>query len=166
VEVVRSFLIAFVQALLWPFAGLHPLVTLIPIGVLLGIGMLWILSRLSDQQAISAMKRRIHAHLYELRLFVDEPKLVWKAQIALLRDNLRYLALMLVPASVLTVPLIPLFYALDGFYGSRPLRAGVSTVLTVQLRGTLRKTTPRCDLTRPLACWLRALPCACSRPIR
>jgi hypothetical protein len=99
--------------------------------------MLYILSRLSDQQAISAMKRRIHAHLYELRLFVDEPALVWKAQIALLRDNLRYVALMLVPAIVLTIPLIPLFYALDGFYGSPPLRPGVSTVLTVQLKRDL-----------------------------
>ena len=34
-------------------------------------------------------RQRIHAHLLEFRLFFDEPRLIWQAQMDLLRDNLR-----------------------------------------------------------------------------
>ena len=54
--------------------------TLIPIGLLLGVAMLWVFGRWSNQKAIKAAKRRVEACLYEMRLFTDEPSLVWKAQ--------------------------------------------------------------------------------------
>src|ERR1022692_4687199 len=73
--------------------------TLIPIGLLLGVAMLWVFGRWSNQKAIKAAKRRVEACLYEMRLFTDEPSLVWKAQAGLLAANARYIGLMLVPGS-------------------------------------------------------------------
>ena len=77
--------------------------------ILVGLAMLWAFGRFSNQSAIRETKRRIAARLYEFRLFVDEPKLIWQAQTGLLRDNLRYLGLMLVPAAVLALPMLVLF---------------------------------------------------------
>jgi len=115
-------------------ADLHPLWTLIPISILVGIAMLWAFGRFSNQSAIRETKRRIAARLYEFRLFVDEPKLIWQAQAGLLRDNLRYLGLTLVPAVVLALPMLVLFAQLDALYGWTPVRPGQTVVVTVQAR--------------------------------
>jgi len=82
------------------FSGLPPLITLTPLSLLLGVGMLWIFSLTSNQGAIRKVKARLQAHLYEMRLFPDEPVLIWKAQLGLLAANVRYIGLMLLPAIV------------------------------------------------------------------
>jgi hypothetical protein len=79
------------------------------------------------------VKARLGAHLYEMRLFADEPVLVWKAQWDLLKANARYIGLMLMPALILTVPMILLFGQLDAFYGYTPLEPGQAAIVTMQL---------------------------------
>jgi hypothetical protein len=111
---------------------IDPLVTLIPISILSGAAALWIFGRLSNQPAIDQAKQRVAARLYELRLFVDEPKLIWEALGGLIRDNLRYLALTLLPGAAVAVPMIFLLIQLDAFYGYEPLRPGHSALVTVQ----------------------------------
>jgi len=130
-------------------SDLHPLWTLIPISILLGLAMLWAFGCLSNQSAILETKRRLAARLYELRLFVDEPKLIWQAQVGLLRDNLRYLGLMLVPAIVLALPMLVLFAELDAFYGWTPLRLGQTAVVTVQAKQPLDPAEPMPALMLP-----------------
>src|SRR2546422_561439 len=111
--------------------------------------MLWAFGRLSNQSAIRETKRRLAARLYELRLFVDEPTLIWQAQAGLLRDNLRHLGLMLVPAAVLTLPMLVLFAQLDAFYGWTPLRPGQTAVVTVQAKQPLGPGEPAPALILP-----------------
>ena len=113
------------------------MLTLIPISVLLGVAMLWVFRRTSNQKAIQSAKRRVQARLYEMRLFTDEPSLVWKAQIGLLAANARYLGLMLVPAAILTVPMLLLYAPLESFYGLAPLAPGDAALVTVQMKGPL-----------------------------
>ncbi|MEX2260301.1 MAG: hypothetical protein WD696_00035 [Bryobacteraceae bacterium] len=127
----------------------HPLLSLVPIGVLLGLGMLWVFGRVSNQRAIGKTKGRIRAHLYELRLFVDEPKLIWQAQVSLLRENVRYVGLMLLPAAVLTAPMLLLFVQLDAFYGLSPLQMGKAAIVTVQLTKPLEPADPSPVLELP-----------------
>src|SRR5690242_10517225 len=69
-----------------------------------GIGMLWVFQKTSNQARIRAVKRRVQAHLLELRIYRDEPAVMWQAQKALLWSNLRYLGLMLRPALFLALP--------------------------------------------------------------
>ena len=78
-----------------PLSASRVMPVLVPISVLFGVAVLWVFSRISNQQRIREVKCLIRAHLYELRLVTDEPALVWRAQLALLRDNVRYLALAL-----------------------------------------------------------------------
>jgi hypothetical protein len=113
------------------------MLTLIPISLLLGAAMLWVFGRTSNQKAIQAAKRRIQACLYEMRLFTDEPALVWKAQVGLLSANARYLGLMLVPAAILTIPMVLLFAQLEAWYGMAPLPLGRATLVTVQMKTPL-----------------------------
>src|ERR1017187_7527376 len=63
-----------------------------------GVGMLWIFRHASNQTQIRIVKRRVQAHLMELRIYIDEPSVMWRAQKALFVSNLRYLGLMLRPA--------------------------------------------------------------------
>jgi uncharacterized membrane protein (DUF106 family) len=116
---------------------LHPLVTLLPLSVVLGAAMLWMFGRFSNQKALVETRRRLQAHLYEMRLFVDEPRLIWRAQAALLRDNARYLGLVLVPVAILAIVFVPVFLVLDCFYGQAPLELGTPAVVTVQLTGSI-----------------------------
>ena len=117
------------------FGSLHPLVSLTVISVLTGIAMLWVFRHTSNQQAILRTKKRLQAHLLELRLFGDDLGEVWRAQKNLLIANLRYTGLMLVPAVYMIVPLVILLIHLDAVYGRAPLPVGVPSVVTVQWQG-------------------------------
>jgi hypothetical protein len=110
------------------------LVTLIPISVLLGIGMLWMFGRTSNQEAIKKVKARLQAHLYEMRLFTDEPALIWKAQVGLLAANAKYIGLMLVPALVASVPTILILEQMECYYGRSPIPVGRDAIVTAHLK--------------------------------
>jgi hypothetical protein len=72
-----------------------------------------------------------------MRLFTDEPSLVWKAQAGLLAANARYIGLMLAPAIALAVPMVLLFAHLEAWYGLAPLPPGRETLVTVQMKTRL-----------------------------
>lgn len=108
--------------------------------------MLWIFSRTSNQEAIRRVKARLQAHLYEMRLFTDEPVLIWKAQLGLLAANAKYIGLMLIPAIVASVPMILLLAQMECFYGLEPIPVGRDAIVTAHLR----------DGAEPSACALRA----------
>jgi hypothetical protein len=109
------------------------MLSLAAIGIALGIALLLILRKVSNQEAIRGIRRQIQACLYELRLFVDEPRLVWRAQTRLLWLNVRYLALMLRPVLILALPMILLFSILEPFYGRAPLSIGKAAIVTVKV---------------------------------
>lgn len=114
--------------------------TLIPLSIGLGVIFLLAFRQFSNQRAIQATRRRLQASLYELRLFVDEPRLVWRAQGTLLWVNCRYLVLMLVPALILCVPVALLIAFLEPYYGKAPLAAGQQTIVTAKLKQPLSAT--------------------------
>ena len=130
------------ERILWPFAGHNAMLSLVPLSVLLGMGMLWVFRRTSNPESIRTVKARIHAHLYEMRLFVDEPGLVWQAQRGLMSANARYFGMMLVPALVMTVPMILILAQLECFYGYTPLEPGQAATVTVQMKSTGVGLTP------------------------
>jgi hypothetical protein len=102
-----------------------------------------------DRAAVRAAGKCLHARLLEMRLYSSEPALMWAAQKALLRDNLRWLALMLPPALVLALPLAWLFMQLDSIYGRGPLPVGAAAVVTVQLKSALQPADAASTLQAP-----------------
>jgi len=124
-------------------------VSLILVSVIAGLAMLLLFRAVSRPQVIRAARRRMQARLLELRLFGDEPALVWRAQAGLLKANLMYLRAMLVPIAIVAIPGVLVFPHLDAVYGRAPLPAGAATMLTVHLRDTAGSELPRARIVVP-----------------
>lgn len=119
------------------------------ISLVAGVAMLLLFRAVSRPDAIRAAKRRMQARLLELRLFGDEPSLVWRAQVGLLTANLKYLSVMLVPILLIAVPMTLAFPHLDAIYGRAPLPVGASTVLTVRLHDAFGAALPQAQIVAP-----------------
>ncbi|HEY3840930.1 MAG TPA: hypothetical protein VGL72_30375 [Bryobacteraceae bacterium] len=92
-----------------------------------------VIRRMTDAAALRETLNRTQAHLLEFRLFFDEPRLIWRAQTALVRDNLKLFRLLLPAALLLAIPMTWLFLQLEAAYGMRPLRAGEAALVTAQM---------------------------------
>jgi hypothetical protein len=116
--------------------------TLLPVGVIYGLAASLVFGRFSDQVSMRRTINRMMAHLMEMRLFLDSPALVLRAQRDLLRENLRLLRLILLPGAILAFIFILLFPQLDAMYGHAPLRVGEPSVVTVRLDGDAALEAP------------------------
>jgi hypothetical protein len=83
----------------------------------------------TDTAALRITVREIQARFLEFRLFFDEPRLIWRAQKALLRANARALGIVLPSLLILAAPMTWLILQLE----KGPLEVGEPTVVTVQL---------------------------------
>jgi uncharacterized membrane protein (DUF106 family) len=148
-DLTNSILRAAISGFVSIFGGAHPLVSLVPLSILLGLLMLWVFKISSNQKGIDRAKKKMQAYLLELRLYGDDPALIFKTQWHLITSNMRYLGLMFKPALILTIPMVLLLVHMDAIYGIAPLGAGESAVVTVQTTGSLSATTPAPTLTAP-----------------
>jgi hypothetical protein len=96
-----------------------------------GVIAVLVFRRFTERAAIRRSVNRILAHVMELGLFLDSPGLVLGAQRDLLRENVRLLRLVLVPAALLAALCVPMY----AFYGHGPLATGETSVVTIQLKG-------------------------------
>ncbi len=116
-----------------PFARMSPWVGLLVASALSGALLLLVFRYTSHQRRLRAAKDRVMAHLLEVVLYRDDPRVVLRAQARLVRDNLRYLGFTLVPLAVMVLPAVLLITQLDLRYGRRPLHVGERTILAVKL---------------------------------
>ena len=110
--------------------------SLVIVSVVAGIVMMLLFKAASNPAAIKRAKRRVQAQLLALRLFGDEPAVVWRAQLRLLTGNARYLGVMLVPVAAVAVPFLLAFPHLEALYGRAALPVGSETLLTVRVRSS------------------------------
>lgn len=123
------------DALLRPFAAQSPMVTLVPISALFAVLALLVFKKFSNQTKMDAVKRKIHAGFFEIRLFNDDLRAILRAQGAILRHNLHYLGLTLVPIVIL-LPFVSLMVAqLQFHYGYEGLKPGQTTLVKAVLHG-------------------------------
>jgi uncharacterized membrane protein (DUF106 family) len=120
--------------LLAPFAGLPPIVSLIVVSLLTAVLMLVVFKHTSNQTALASVKRHIHAGLFEIRLFNDDLRAILRAQGEILRHNLTYLRLSLVPMVWILPPLVLVIAQLQFHYGYEGLRPAEATLLKVDLK--------------------------------
>jgi hypothetical protein len=109
--------------------------SLAAVSVACGLFALWIFRHTTDLAAVRSTIKRVYAHLLEFRLFYDEPRLIWRAQKAIVRENLRFFLLILRPALILTLPMAWLLVQLDAVYAYGPLPLGQPSVITAQVSG-------------------------------
>ena len=123
-----------VGAVLSPFRLLPPVVGLSVVSLFVAIGMLVVFRATSNQAAIANIKRRIHAGIFEIRLFNDDLRAMFAAQLEILRHNFTYVMLSLVPMLWMFVPLLLLIAQLQFYYGYDGLAPGQSSVVKVRLK--------------------------------
>lgn len=126
---------ALFDAVLAPFVRLHPLVGLAVVSLAAAVLVLLVVKRTSDQAALAAVKRRILAGFFEMRLFADDPRALLATQWELLRHNLVYLRLSLVPMLWLIPPFFLIVAQLQFHYGYRGLRPGEKALVTATVEG-------------------------------
>jgi hypothetical protein len=126
-----------------PFRDLPPIVGVIVWSIPVSIFALWVFGKTSNQARISAVKRKIYASLFEIRLFNDDLRAIARAQWEIMGHVLRYQGLALVPMIFILPPLVLLMVQLHQFYGFRGFAPGESALLRVELAET---GGPRPDL--------------------
>ena len=133
--------------------ALSPLLSLALLAAVAGIVMLWVIGKVSNQTAVRLTRRQIQATLLEFRIFWDEPRVVWRAQIRLLRLNLRYLGLMLPAVLIGVMPVALLMIRMEGLYGRAPLPVGQPAIVTVQLTEPINEQAapPRLEAPSPIS---------------
>lgn len=123
----------FFDALLYPFRGMPAIVGIVVVSLLTAIGMLVAFKATSNQDAIASVKRKIHASLFEIRLFNDDFRSIIRAQLDILRNNLTYLRHSLLPMVFILPPMILAIAQLQFHYGYEGLEPGQATILEVRL---------------------------------
>lgn len=109
--------------------------------ILFGMIMLLAFARLSNQEALVVIKKRLQGGLLAVRLFQESPSVFLKVQGTILLDSLRYLRHTLKPLAFLLVPFVLILPQLHGRYGLRPLSPAETAVVTVRLGEGLGKET-------------------------
>ena len=115
-----------------PLRGWPPLAGLLLLSAATAAAMLLVIARTADQTRTSAVKRHIQAALLEIRLFNDDPSAVLRSMRDLLRLNLRYLRLSIVPLLWMALPLALVVSHLDPFFGYDGLMPGVPALVKVE----------------------------------
>ena len=126
-----------------PFRGLPPIVGVIVWSIPVSVFALWVFGKTSNQDKITAVKDKIAASLFEIRLFNDDLRAIAKAQWEIMGHVLRYQGLALVPMVFILPPLVLLMVQLHQFYGFRGFAPGETALLRVELAET---GGPRPDL--------------------
>jgi hypothetical protein len=120
--------------LLRPFQTLPWWTGLTVVSFLAAIAMLSVFKATSNQKGITAVKRRIQAGLFEIRLFSDDLPAILRAQVDILRHTATYLRLSLVPMLWMIVPFVLIVAQLQFHYAYHGLDPGRTALVRVQLK--------------------------------
>ncbi len=115
--------------LLAPFRGLPPVAGLLVLSLLTSIGMLLLFKVTSNQDRLSVVKRRMQAGIYEIRLFKDDLRAIFRSQMEIIGHTLNYLRLSFVPMLWMIVPLFLVLVQLQFRFGYAALEPGRETIV-------------------------------------
>jgi hypothetical protein len=144
--------------LLAPFGHEFVLFDLVVWPVLMGIVALQVYKYVSNQSAISRVKRQISMHLLEIRLFRDDILQVLKSTGTIVAKNMVYIGHNLLPAVVLMVPMVAVMVQLVAHYAYEPARPGSVELLRLQLDPEAAVSVREASLTLPAGVVLDAPP--------
>jgi hypothetical protein len=136
VEYFNQAVTAFFSFVLAPFSSLAPIWGLLFISVVAGILLAIAYGRLSNQKALKKVKRSISAGMFESVLFRHDLQSSLAAQSRMLWSGVRYFCLAIPPILILLIPSVCILAQLNLRYGTRPLQAGESALLVVDMADT------------------------------
>jgi hypothetical protein len=133
---------AFVDLVIWP--------------VIMGIGALQVYKMVSNQKAITNVKRQISMHLLEIRLFRNDIVQVLVSTGKIVLKNFLYIGHNLVPMAVMLAPMIAVMVQLVAHYAYEPSDVGAVEVLHVKLDTDSGMSSRDVSLTIPAGISLEA----------
>jgi hypothetical protein len=148
-SLLNSAIDAILRAFYAAFSWAPPALGLTVLSAAIGVGMLWVFRKTSNQQRMKAVKRKVYASLLELRVYADEPGVTWRAQKSLFSANLRYMGLALTPALWMVVPVGLLLIHLESFYGRAPLPVAQEALVTMGMSPSWDPQSPAPELAAP-----------------
>jgi hypothetical protein len=131
----NSIIVALLDIALSPFRDVSPLAGLAVVSAAAAMLMLLVVRATSNQTRLAAVKRSIQACVFEVRLFGDDARAIFRALGEMLRHNLTYLRLSLVPLLWMALPFGFLLVHLDGYYGVGELMPGRQVLVKVRMAG-------------------------------
>ena len=129
---LNSLIVAIVDTAMRPLVGVPAVVSLMLLALATAIIILPIIAALSPQARVRQTKRLIHAALFEIRLFNDDPRAVMQSVRDALRHNLTYLRLSLLPLAVVSILVMGLMVHLHPYYGYSGLSVEAPALITVE----------------------------------
>jgi hypothetical protein len=123
-----------VDVLVLPFGRTHHTLQLVWLSLLTGVGMAYVFKLTSSQKAIKRIKDRIKARILEMRLYQDDPALIFSGLSGALKGNLAYLGTIFVPFIIIIVPVAIVFMQLDQRYSHANLTPGSTVLVSAQLK--------------------------------
>ncbi len=124
--------------LLKPFQSQNPLWGLLWISALSGLMMILVFKKSSNQQAISALRRKMGSRALGMLLFLESPSTVLKLAFGLIIDNFVYLWHLLKPMLIITIPFVIIAAQLDARYSRETLNAGNPSTVTVYWESSIQ----------------------------
>ena len=132
-SILNTGLAAIAGTVLGVFAR-APVLGLLVIALGTAVVMLLVIRKTSNQTRIQAEKRAMRACVFEIRLFNEDLRAMLRAVGELLRRNVTYLGLSLVPMLWMAIPLTLLVSHLQSYYGYEGLAPGSAAVVTVRMK--------------------------------
>jgi len=133
VTAVNWFMTGVFDLLFRPFVGGPGWLSLIVFSVAASILGLLAYKYTSNQIAIKAVKDRIKARMLAIKLFKDDPLVMFKSFAGVLLCSLNILRYSLVPLAVMIIPFVLVMAQLGERYQWRPIRVGETVVITARL---------------------------------
>jgi hypothetical protein len=123
----------FFNLILKPFENGHAHAGLVFVSLITGAVMLFLFKLTSNQEAMKEVKTKISAYFLEMRLYKEDISAVMGAQRRILRANMGYMKLALIPAAVMIVPVILIMVQLNLRYAQTGLNPGDTAMIKVKL---------------------------------
>lgn len=130
---INAIMRVVIDVTLYPFREFHPLIGLSLMSLVFGVIALLIFKWTSDQDKLEQVKNKIHAGIFEIRLFNDDLRAIFRAMFVILRHNLTYMRLALVPLVIMIPLLLPMLGQLQFHYGYEGLKVGDETLVKVEM---------------------------------
>ena len=133
--IINSIFGVIVDLALFPFREMSPMIGLTCFSLAAGVGMLYVFKWTSDQKGLEDVKRKIHAGIFEIRLFSDDIQAIFAAQRDIFRYNFVYLRLALTPLLWMIIPFVLMVAQLQLHYGYEGLMVGEPVIVKVAMSG-------------------------------
>ena len=128
---INELLRGFFDFLFSPFQSSPPILAMLAACAITAALTLCLFSALSNREGMRTAKRQMAAHLLEMRIFQDDPKVLLAAPVNILLCTLKSLRYSLRPMLVMVVPFILIVGQLESWFGHKPLKPGETAIVSV-----------------------------------